>query len=190
MANAYILLTSNDGSLKKRFREVHPSYTETNLRKQTVQETATGKLDIQHGSHYRAWQMAVRTYRTEPASNAGTAQSGTTTYITLANAASTTDDFYYTQTVSLLTGTGAGQTAVITDYIGTSRRAYISVATAPDDTTTYSITSLFGTAADLDGNYLLLNIPVGSYELTIQMIGYQTVIIDNVSIIKINTGIK
>ena len=150
MANAYILLTSNDGSLKKRFRVVHPSYAETNLRKQTVQETATGKLDIQHGSHYRAWQMSVRTYRTEPVSNAGTAQSGTTTYITLANAASTTDDFYNTQTVSLLTGTGAGQTAVITDYIGTSRRAYISVATAPDDTTTYSITSLFGTAADLE----------------------------------------
>ena len=39
-----------------------------------------------------------------------------------------------------------------------------------------------GAAVDIDGNYLLLNIPVGSYELTVQMIGYQTVIIENVSV--------
>ena len=39
-----------------------------------------------------------------------------------------------------------------------------------------------GTMADLQGNYLLLNIPIGTYEVTIQMIGYQTQIIDNVNI--------
>ena len=39
-----------------------------------------------------------------------------------------------------------------------------------------------GTMADLDGNYLLLNVPIGTYEVTIQMIGYQTQIIDNVNI--------
>ena len=150
MANAFILLTSNDGSLKKRFRAVHPSYIETNLRKQTVQETATGKLDIQHGSHYRAWQMVVRTYRTETAANAGTAQAGSTTSITLANAASTTNDIYNIQTISLLTGTGAGQSAVITDYVGSTRVATASFATAPDSTTTYSVASLYGTAADLE----------------------------------------
>ena len=150
MANAYILLTSNDGSLKKRFRVVHPSYVETNLRKQTVQETATGKLDIQHGSHYRAWQMTVRTYRTETAANTGTAQAGSTTSITLANAASTTNDIYNVQTISLLTGTGAGQSAVITDYVGSTRVATASFATAPDSTTTYSVASLYGTAADLE----------------------------------------
>ena len=150
MANAYILLTSNDGSLKKRFRVVHPSYVETNLRKQTVQETATGKLDSQHGSHYRAWQMSLRAYRTEPASNAGTAQAGSTTSITLANAASATNDIYNVQTISLLTGTGAGQSAVITDYVGSTRVATASFSTAPDSTTTYSITSFFGTLSDLE----------------------------------------
>ena len=151
MANAYILLTSNDGSLKKRYRVVHPSYSETNLRKQTIQETASGKLDIQHGSHYRAWQMAIRAYRTEAASNTGTAQAGATTSITLANAAdSTTPDIYNTQTISLLTGTGAGQTAVITGYNKDTRVATASFATAPDSTTTYSITSFFGTLADLE----------------------------------------
>ena len=30
-----------------------------------------------------------------------------------------------------------------------------------------------GTMADASGNYILLNIPVGTYELTVQMIGYQ-----------------
>ena len=39
-----------------------------------------------------------------------------------------------------------------------------------------------GTMADIDGNYLLLNVPVGTYEITIQMIGYQTQVIDNVNI--------
>ena len=39
-----------------------------------------------------------------------------------------------------------------------------------------------GTVADLDGNYILLNIPVGTYTVTIQMIGYQTKIIENVSV--------
>ena len=152
MANAYILLTSNDGSLKKRFRVVHPSYAETNLRKQTVQETASGKLDIQHGSHYRAWQMSLRVYKTETASNTGTAQASgnSTTSITLANTASTTDDIYNVQTISLLTGTGAGQSAVITDYVGSTRVATASFSTAPDSTTTYSITSFFGTLSDLE----------------------------------------
>ena len=39
-----------------------------------------------------------------------------------------------------------------------------------------------GTMADVQGNYILLNIPVGTYEVTIQMIGYQTQIVDNVSV--------
>jgi len=39
-----------------------------------------------------------------------------------------------------------------------------------------------GTMADVEGNYILLNIPVGKYELTVQMIGYQTQIVDNVSV--------
>jgi hypothetical protein len=94
--------------------------------------------------------MAIRAYRTEAASNTGTAQAGATTSITLANAASTTNDIYNVQTISLLTGTGAGQSAVITDYVGTTRVATASFATAPDSTTTYSITSFFGTLADLE----------------------------------------
>ena len=39
-----------------------------------------------------------------------------------------------------------------------------------------------GTMTDVDGNYILLNIPVGTYAITVQMIGYQTHIFDNVSV--------
>ena len=30
-----------------------------------------------------------------------------------------------------------------------------------------------GAAADMDGNYILLNVPLGQYDVTVQMIGYQ-----------------
>ena len=33
-----------------------------------------------------------------------------------------------------------------------------------------------GTVSDIDGNYLLLNVPVGSHEVTVEMIGYKKVI--------------
>ena len=39
-----------------------------------------------------------------------------------------------------------------------------------------------GTAADVDGSYLLLNVPVGTYDIAVEMIGYQTQIIEGVSI--------
>ena len=39
-----------------------------------------------------------------------------------------------------------------------------------------------GTIADADGNYIILNIPVGDYEVRFLMIGYQTKIYENVTI--------
>ena len=38
-----------------------------------------------------------------------------------------------------------------------------------------------GTAADIDGSYLLLNVPVGTYDVTVEMIGYQTYIVENLT---------
>ena len=40
-----------------------------------------------------------------------------------------------------------------------------------------------GAAADLDGNFILLNIPVGEYEVKFLMIGYQTKIVENVGVV-------
>ena len=40
-----------------------------------------------------------------------------------------------------------------------------------------------GTATDVEGNYLLLNINVGEYDVSCKMIGYQTQVVENVSVI-------
>ena len=39
-----------------------------------------------------------------------------------------------------------------------------------------------GTAADVDGSYLLLNVPVGTYDIEVEMIGYQRQVVEGVSI--------
>ena len=39
-----------------------------------------------------------------------------------------------------------------------------------------------GAVADENGNYILLNVPVGTYDVTVEMIGYQTYIVENVNI--------
>ncbi len=39
-----------------------------------------------------------------------------------------------------------------------------------------------GAATDLDGNYVILNIPPGNYTVKVQYIGYQTILMENVSI--------
>ena len=40
-----------------------------------------------------------------------------------------------------------------------------------------------GAAADMEGNYIILNIPVGEYEVVVQMMGYQKQTITNVDVI-------
>ena len=39
-----------------------------------------------------------------------------------------------------------------------------------------------GTAADVDGSYLLLNVPVGTYDVEVEMIGYQRQVVEGVGI--------
>lgn len=53
----------------------------------------------------------------------GTAQAGTTTTITLDSLASAVDDFYVGQLLIVTGGTGAGQAAFITDYVGATKVA-------------------------------------------------------------------
>jgi hypothetical protein len=77
----------------------------------------------------------------------GTAQSGSTTTIILeaAHGHSTVDDFYNNFYVEALSGTGSGQVAKITDYIGSTLTCTIeTVSTAFDGTTVYSIFSGWG----------------------------------------------
>lgn len=73
----------------------------------------------------------------------GTAQAGTSTTITLKSASSSTDDYFNGLYVSITGGTGAGQSRIITDYVGSTKVATVDRAwtTAPNSTSTYSITS-------------------------------------------------
>jgi len=73
----------------------------------------------------------------------GTAQdTGTTSTIILANAASAVDDYYNGWYVRITAGTGSGTTGyLITDYVGTTRTATVSgtFSSAPDSGNTYSL---------------------------------------------------
>lgn len=57
---------------------------------------------------------------------ANTATGGGSDYVTLDAGASSVDDTYNGKTVILKTGTGAGQRRVIVDYVGSTRRAYVT----------------------------------------------------------------
>lgn len=75
------------------------------------------------------------------AAHAGTAQAGAASTITLAAAASATDDAYRGMRIKTTGGTGTGQARVISTYVGATKVATVSEAwtTPPDITTTYSI---------------------------------------------------
>lgn len=69
----------------------------------------------------------------------GTATAGGATSITLAVGSSATDDFYNDNVIRIVGGTGAGQSRVVTDYVGSTRVATVGSAwvTNPDNTSQY-----------------------------------------------------
>jgi hypothetical protein len=71
----------------------------------------------------------------------GTAQAGGASTITLDAGASATNNFYQNQIVFIRSGTGAGESAMITSYVGSTKVATIvgSWATNPDSTSVFSI---------------------------------------------------
>ena len=73
----------------------------------------------------------------------GTAQAGASTTITLKSASSSVDDYYNGLYITITGGTGSGQVRIIEDYVGSTKVATVDRAwtTAPNSTSTYSITS-------------------------------------------------
>lgn len=73
--------------------------------------------------------------------DAATAQTGTTTGITFAAAATSSDDWYNDELVFLIRGTGVGQSRRIIDYDGTSKVATVDRAWGvnPDSSTVYLV---------------------------------------------------
>ena len=89
----------------------------------------------------------------------GTAQGGTTAYITLASSASSVNNTYIGQTVLISGGTGSGQVRVISSYTGLTRQASVSTAwtVAPDNTSTYIVASIIASGiVPYKGNILYI----------------------------------
>jgi hypothetical protein len=76
----------------------------------------------------------------------GTAQAGASTTITLDASASATDDIFNGSIITITAGTGANQTRVISDYVGATKVATVSIAwtTTPDNTSVFSVASQVG----------------------------------------------
>ena len=75
--------------------------------------------------------------------DSGTAQGGTSTTITLKSSSSSTNDYFNGLYITITGGTGAGQIRIIESYVGSTKVATVDRAwtTAPNSTSTYSITS-------------------------------------------------
>ena len=102
-----------------------------------VSDTADGVLDEAMSGHLTigtlgGYLQAVRS---------STAQAGAAGTITLDASASAVDDFYINQVVHIISGTGAGQSKIISDYTGSSKVADVNDnwATNPDNTSVFVI---------------------------------------------------
>lgn len=73
--------------------------------------------------------------------DSGTAQAGAASTITLRSGASAVNDYYKYAIIALTGGTGAGQSAIISGYVGSTKVATINGAwgTNPDNTSEYKI---------------------------------------------------
>lgn len=88
--------------------------------------------------------LTVKLFNRRTFNLTGTAQTDgapDNTHIVLAATANPTDDHYNTFAITITAGTGIGQTRIISDYVGSTCRALVSVAwtTIPDNTSVYSI---------------------------------------------------
>jgi parallel beta-helix repeat protein len=90
--------------------------------------------------------------------------------ITLDSSSSNTDDEYNGLKITLVSGTGAGQTRTIADYSGSLKRVITLVGehwdVRPDDTTVYSITAKSGLVLLTEGQFTInSSILVNSYNM-------------------------
>lgn len=127
---------------------IHPGGTIPGASAPTAGEVADAVWDEARSGHTSAGTFGEY-FATIFRSN--TAQGGTTSSITLDASASATNDIYKLNTISVIGGTGAGQSRQITGYTGSSKVATVGVnwVTAPDNTSVFMITPLGVDAATL-----------------------------------------
>jgi len=104
----------------------------------------TGSLavpDAQYVSQGVSVDATVGTLAASSSLASGTAQSGTSTTIQLAASESFADDILNGNIVKITGGTGAGQSRMISDYVGSTDTATVGEAwaTTPDNSSTYEI---------------------------------------------------
>lgn len=105
--------------------------------------TGAGQIDLSGG--------AVRLQSVDAlVVHSGAAQAGGSASITLAAGASSTNDLHVGNLVKIYSGTGAGQTRVITAYNGSTKVATVARAwaVAPDNTSLYAILAIQSPALD------------------------------------------
>lgn len=106
----------------------------------------------------------------------GTAQAGASGTITLDASASSTDDFYNGNLIQIVSGAGAGQSRIISDYVQSTKVASVGSnwATNPDNTSVFAICALPGViAANTPTNFSSLSID-GSGRVDVAKVGGTT----------------
>lgn len=95
---------------------------------------------------------------------AGTAQAGSSSSLTLRSGASAVDEFYRGAIIRIYGGTGAGQSRRINGYVGSTKVATTAPtwATAPDNTSTYSIQPSLVPNVDGSGSIVSVSAVSGS----------------------------
>ena len=161
---AGLLLNSGGDAL---VRVENPPGTYTQLREFTLAETRSGDYDVMIYSGtdedddfllYRITLVAGQSVAGDVASPAtavasGTAQSGSSIGITIGADSSAVTGFYRRSRITLISGTGAGQSRIINDYDGTTKfvTVYPMWLTSPDDTTGYQIDGDYAPVVNTDG---------------------------------------
>lgn len=102
----------------------------------------------------------------------GTAQAGAAGTITLRSGAVATDSFFNDAFVTILSGTGAGQTRMVSGYVGSTKVATVTPnwQTNPDNTSVYAViphgrvdvTAIGGTAQTAGDVFARLGAPAGA----------------------------
>lgn len=92
----------------------------------TAGEVADAVWDEPRGDHVAADSFG----QASAVLRSGTAQAGGASTITLDASASATNDLYNYNMISIIAGTGAGQSRQITDYVGSSKVATVGIAWA------------------------------------------------------------
>lgn len=129
-------------------------YNGTDMIVKTVDDT--WDENITAGNHNVAGSAArfVREGSEAAAGITDDAQAGAAGTITLAAGASATDNIYNGERISILEGTGAGQSRIITAYNGTTKVATVNRnwTTNPDSTSKYSILGAEADVAMIEGS--------------------------------------